>query len=197
MEASKLQKKKNTISKGKLKKNIKNVICRPDQVFWPEIMEDNRLRLENILNKYKVKIPEFKKPHWKELMLIPKENRPKPPKIKKVDGLLFGITECSHAIDKYQCSAIILESAVNPRIIVEPILEKCTLREIPVLCMRDLRKLTLLNFGVKTSCLGLRNECLLDVYNEIITMYTRLKPTDNKEIDRYAKMHIKRIVSKK
>lgn len=113
---------------------------------------------------------------------------------RKVDGLIFGITECSHTIDKDQCSALIIESAVNPRIIVEPILEKCTVKEIPVLCVRDLRKLTLLNFGIKTSCLGLRNECFLDVYNEITAMYTRLKPTDDKET---SKMLIKRIVSKK
>lgn len=32
--ATTLQKKKNTISKGKLKKTIKNVLCRPDPVFW-------------------------------------------------------------------------------------------------------------------------------------------------------------------
>ena len=34
MEAKKLKKKKGTISKGKIKKTIKNVICRPDAPFW-------------------------------------------------------------------------------------------------------------------------------------------------------------------
>lgn len=34
MEAAKLKKTKGTISKGKIKKTIKNVICRPDASFW-------------------------------------------------------------------------------------------------------------------------------------------------------------------
>lgn len=33
MEAATLAKKK-TISKGKVKKSLRNVLCRPDPVFW-------------------------------------------------------------------------------------------------------------------------------------------------------------------
>lgn len=34
MEAATLKKNKTTISKGKIKKTMKNVLCRPDPVFW-------------------------------------------------------------------------------------------------------------------------------------------------------------------
>lgn len=34
MEAKILKKKKTTISKGQIKKTIKNVICKPDQMYW-------------------------------------------------------------------------------------------------------------------------------------------------------------------
>lgn len=34
MEAKTLKKKKTGICKGKVKKTIKNVLCRPDPLFW-------------------------------------------------------------------------------------------------------------------------------------------------------------------
>lgn len=86
---------------------------------------------------------------------------------RKVDGLLFGISECSTAIQESQCAAIIIEATMNPRMIAKPIIEMCKTKNVPFLCMTDLRKLTLANFGIKTSCLGLKNECLPDVENEI------------------------------
>ncbi|XP_075980815.1 uncharacterized protein LOC142979647 [Anticarsia gemmatalis] len=180
MEASTLQKKKNTISKGKLKKSIKNVLCRPDQLFWPEIKENEAKRLEIAIKKYSIKIPEFKKPHWKDLKDIPKEKRPKPPKLEKIEGLFFGISECSTAIQQGHCSAVIIEATVNPQMIVQPVIEMCTSKNITLLCMNHLRKATLANFGVKTTCLGLKKECLTDLQNEILDIskaYPRPKPS--------------------
>ncbi|KAJ8715161.1 hypothetical protein PYW08_005142 [Mythimna loreyi] len=167
-EATTLQKKKNTVNKGKLKKTIKNVLCRPDPVFWPELTEDEGRRLESALKKHKIVVPEFKKPHWKDLKLIPKEKRPKPPKLKKIDGLLLGIRECSDAVQNGECSAIIIEAKVNPRMIVEPIIEMCTTKDVPLLCLNELRKITAANFGVPASCLGIKNNSLLDVRKEIL-----------------------------
>lgn len=170
MEAATLPKKKNTISKGKLKKSIKNVLCRPDPVFWPEITEDEGKRLESTLKKHKIDIPEFKKPHWKTLKQIPKEKRPKPPQLKKVDGLLLGIRECTEAVQNKQCAAIIIEAKINPRMIVQPILEMCRTKDIPVLCLNDLRNVTRINFGVPTSCLGIKCNSLSDVTKVIVEL---------------------------
>lgn len=48
----------------------------------PELTEEEGKRLESALKKHKIAIPEFKKPHWQDLKLIPKDQRPKPPKLK-------------------------------------------------------------------------------------------------------------------
>lgn len=48
----------------------------------PLVSDNQKEILEAALNEYKVKIPQFKKPHWNELKLISKEKRPKPPKLK-------------------------------------------------------------------------------------------------------------------
>lgn len=106
MEATKLKKKKGTINKGKLKKTIKNVICRPDPVSWyelfyirdiklgysfvlykcllhrPTVTEAEENALTSALIKHRINIPDLKKPHWNELKLIPKSERPKPQPIE-------------------------------------------------------------------------------------------------------------------
>lgn len=50
--------------------------------FRPILSNDEKEALDSVLSKLKVHIPEFIKPHWKDLKSIPKEQRPKPPKIE-------------------------------------------------------------------------------------------------------------------
>ncbi|KAI5642052.1 hypothetical protein NE865_05744 [Phthorimaea operculella] len=159
--ASTLQKKK--INKGKLKKTIKNLLSRPDAVFWPAIADDQKEKVDTVLSKYKVPLPDFQKPHWKDLKSLPKEQRPKPPKIEKVEGLYFGISECKDAVQSDQCSGIIIEATVNPRTIVQPVLESCIDKRIPAICFEGLRKTTKSYFGIPTSCLGIKKGSLEDV----------------------------------
>ncbi|KAF9418873.1 hypothetical protein HW555_004393 [Spodoptera exigua] len=167
MEAATLQKKKTTISKGKLKKTIKNVICRPDPLFWPEATEDEGNKLVNMLKKHKINQEPFKKPHWKDLKDLPKEQRPKPPKLKKPEGLLLGVRECTESVHNGECSAIIIEAKINPRLIVQPVVEMCTAKGVPYICLNNLRQVSMVNFGVPTSCLGIKCDCLLDIKKEI------------------------------
>lgn len=103
---------------------------------------------------------------------------------RKVNGLLLGIRECSDAVQNGECSAIIVEAKVNPRMIVQPILEMCTSKEIPLLCLSGLRKITAANFGLPTSCLGIKCNCLLDVRKEIVELeknHARPKQTNQQK----------------
>lgn len=50
--------------------------------FRPSITESEEKELETILDNYKVAIPDFKKPHWKDVKCLPKSERPKQPPIK-------------------------------------------------------------------------------------------------------------------
>ncbi|XP_039756275.1 uncharacterized protein LOC120630971 [Pararge aegeria] len=176
MEAQKLKKKKNAISKGKLKKTIKNVISRPDPVFWPAVTEAEETILQNALEKLRVHIPEFKKPHWNDIKLLPKKERPQPQHIQKVEGLLFGISECYYAVKTQNCSAVIIEANVNPQNIVHPIIEACVSSNISVLCLNDLREYSLTYFGVKTTCLGIKKDYLQDLSDKICETFKNYKP---------------------
>ncbi|KAJ0174558.1 hypothetical protein K1T71_009666 [Dendrolimus kikuchii] len=176
MEAKTLKKKKVTVNKGKLKKTIKNVLCRPDPVFWPVVSMSDVNRLESALSKYKVPVPEFKKPHWDKIKHIPKEKRPKPPTLEKVDGLIFGISECLSSIQKRECSVIIIDSNVNPQTIVQPTLEACIEADLPVVCINNLRKTSSAYFGITTSCLGVKSSCLLELRDEISEVAKKYRP---------------------
>ncbi|KAM3965854.1 uncharacterized protein ACR2FA_000182 [Aphomia sociella] len=167
MEAATLSQKKK-VNKGKLKKTIKNVICRPDPVFWPIVSDEHKKLLTTSLIKYRIPIPEFKKLHWNELKSIPKEKRPKSPKRQKIDGFLFGISECKNALQNNQCSAVILEANVNPKLILQPILDTCIASQIPVICLPDLRKICAEYFAIPTSCLCLKKDCVADFTNEVM-----------------------------
>lgn len=49
--------------------------------YRPEVSDEHGKVLESALEKYKVDIPEYKKPHWKEIKAIPKDQRQKAPRI--------------------------------------------------------------------------------------------------------------------
>lgn len=85
---------------------------------------------------------------------------------RRVHGLIFGISECLSSIKSGDCSSIIIESAVNPRMIVQPILEAC-INEVPVVCMENLRKTCSSNFGISTTCLGVKKDCLTEISNKV------------------------------
>lgn len=179
MEAATLKKKSTGLSKGKLKKTIKNVLCCPDSINWPVVSEENARELSTSLKNYKVEIPEFKKLKWDILKNIPKEERPKPPPIKKPDGLLFGLRHCSGAIESKDCSALMVDSEVNPKSIVQPIIEACITTEVPVICLKNLKELSLSNFGVKTACLGVKQghlEGITEKIRELAKMCPPMKP---------------------
>ncbi|XP_059052703.1 uncharacterized protein LOC131847226 [Achroia grisella] len=182
MEAATLPQKKK-LNKGKLKKTIKNVLCRPDPVFWPIVTDVHKNLVNKALLKNRISISKFKKPHWNELKLIPKEKRPKQPKIKKVDGLLFGISACCNAIQSGECSAVILEAEVNPRIIIQPILDTCCTSKTPVICLSELRKISAECFGIPTSSLGIRKNVLPNLTNEILEIAKCYKFKENISLD--------------
>lgn len=87
---------------------------------------------------------------------------------RKHDGILFGIRECIHAVKVKQCSGVLIESMVNPRIIVQPLLEACNEENIPFLCVQNLRETSQQYFGIPASALGVKSNHLIDISNQII-----------------------------
>lgn len=51
--------------------------------------------------------------------------------------------------------------------IIQPILEACINNQIPVVCLEGLRKTCSLNFGITTTCLGVRKDCLNEISDKV------------------------------
>ncbi|CAH0588954.1 unnamed protein product [Chrysodeixis includens] len=150
-------------------------------VAQTKFFENEAKSLESVLKNHSIDIPVFKKAHWKEIKDVPKDQRPKPPKLKKVEGLLLGIRECSDSVQNGGCSAIVLEANMNPRLIVHPLLEMCSKKQVPYLCLPYLKTISANCFGVPTSCLGIKTDHLLDIKNEIVKLaknYPQPKPSE-------------------
>ncbi|XP_045523381.1 uncharacterized protein LOC123713627 [Pieris brassicae] len=182
MEAAQKLKHKKPISKTKLKKTIKNIVCRPDPINWLLASTEEHLRLETTLQKYRVTLPEFKKPHWNDIKDLPKEKRPRPPPCKRVEGLIFGLSECRESLKNGLCSGILIDADVNPKMLVEPIIEDCCSNLIPFLCLNGLRKTSAVNFGISTCCLGIQKGCLLDIQNDVQIIFNQKYKPEVKNI---------------
>lgn len=83
-------------------------------------------------------------------------------------------------IESGECSAIVIESSVNPRSIVQPILEACSNKKVPALCLNGLRKITTTNFGIRTTCLGIKTNYLPDLKNKVGEIARGYKPPQDK-----------------
>lgn len=101
-----------------------------------------------------------------------------------MNGLIFGLNQCTEVLNAKQCSAIIIESTVNPRTIVQPLIEACISCQVPVVCLTSLKKITSVNFGIPTSCLAVKNGFLQDLRNQIEELAKMHKtPQPQKEKD--------------
>lgn len=87
-----------------------------------------------------------------------------------MEGLIFGISECRTLIKNGESSSIIIESAVNPRTIIQPILEACSNNQVPVVCLEGLKKTCLTNFGIPTTCLGVRKGSLKEISDKVMEL---------------------------
>lgn len=68
-----------------------------------------------------------------------------------------------------------VESTVNPRSIVQPLIEACTMAKVPVVCINDLKTISTSNFGIPTSCLGIKIDCLPDLNSKVLEIAMTFK----------------------
>lgn len=93
-----------------------------------------------------------------------------------MDNLYFGISECYDAIQNKTVSVVIVESLVNPQSIAQPVVDACVKFAIPVVCVKNLRILCKNNFGIQTSCLGVKTGGLLDLSSKVKEISQNYKP---------------------
>lgn len=91
------------------------------------------------------------------------------------------MSECRSSLNVKKISALLVESTINPRTIIQPIIADCALSNIPILCLQGLKNICTNNFGIPTSCLGIQ-ECLKDLVDKIkdISLSSQAKVVNDK-----------------
>ncbi|VEN49061.1 unnamed protein product [Callosobruchus maculatus] len=154
METPVLNKKQQKLSlsakKSRPKETIKNVLSTPYASHWPQISspEDNSTLKEVLeLNLPKIraetaKIPwrelkHLKKPERKELRRQ-KNNEPEVDK-KNYEGLRLGVNAVTKLLETNTAGSVLIAGDVQPRLMVQHIVDMAVLYKIPILVFNQLR----------------------------------------------------------
>lgn len=65
---------------------------------------------------------------------------------------------------------------MNPRAIVQPVIDTCIDSKVAVICINGLRSICASNFGIPTSCLGIKSDSLPDLRSQITEIAKSFKP---------------------
>ncbi|VEN49062.1 unnamed protein product [Callosobruchus maculatus] len=177
METPVLNKKQQKLSlsakKSRPKETIKNVLSTPYASHWPQISspEDNSTLKEVLeLNLPKIraetaKIPwrelkHLKKPERKELRRQ-KNNEPEVDK-KNYEGLRLGVNAVTKLLETNTAGSVLIAGDVQPRLMVQHIVDMAVLYKIPILVFNQLRDVLKSTCGVSSACIGISKNVASD-----------------------------------
>nr|CAH7740046.1 unnamed protein product [Callosobruchus chinensis] len=170
METPVLNKKQQKLSlsakKSRPKETIKNVLSTPYAFYWPQISspEDN-CALKQILesNLPKIRVETAKIP-WRELKHLKKSERKElrhqrttEPEVEKKngEGLKLGVNAVTKLLETNSAGAILIAGDVQPRLMVQHIVDMAVLYKTPILIFSQLRDVLKSCCGVSSSCIGI------------------------------------------
>ncbi|KAL1494068.1 hypothetical protein ABEB36_009725 [Hypothenemus hampei] len=140
--------------KTKTKAVVRNVLASPYSKYWPKITAEEATTLREILTNNLPKIVvSMEKIPWKEYKKISKSKR-KPQNQKndqeliaeKKQGLIFGVNDVTKALEKASVASVLITEDVQPRLMVEHLIEQSVLTLTPILVVPKLREI------LKTVC---------------------------------------------
>ncbi|EFA08514.1 uncharacterized protein LOC103313796 [Tribolium castaneum] len=161
-----------TLSAKKKKKAevIKNVLAKPYQNYWPVLNSEDNFNLREALRKFlprlkhdKVNIP------YKDIKAIPREERkkfrenyPKPPLAPLLvsdsdrKSIVFGINDVSKCLEDRSAACVLVDSDVQPRLLVQHIVDQAVLYNVPVLVAVTMRPFFKVHCGVSGAAVAFK-----------------------------------------
>ncbi|XP_066253915.1 uncharacterized protein [Euwallacea similis] len=156
--------------KIKSKENVRNVLASPYCKYWPVISTEDSDCIHSILSQQLPKlINERVKVPWPELKKIPKCDRKayrnnfidsqSPQLIDKEarEGLILGVNDTTKAIENRLIQSILITDNVQPRLLVEHLIDQCVLMRIPVLVVPQLKSLLKQSCGISSIVIAFTN----------------------------------------
>nr|CAI5858865.1 unnamed protein product [Callosobruchus analis] len=191
----KQQKQSLSAKKSRPKETIKNVLSTPYASYWPQISspEDN-CALKQVLesNLPKIRVETAKIP-WRELKHLKKLERKELRRQKTIgeevdrknyEGLKLGVNAVTKLLESNTAGAVLIAGDVQPRLMVQHIIDIAVLYRTPVLIFSELRVILKSTCGVSSSCLGVSKNMADDsklrlVKQTIETIFEKSPPPVN------------------
>ncbi|XP_076755069.1 uncharacterized protein LOC143425896 [Xylocopa sonorina] len=161
---------KNSLSAKKASaKKVRNVLAQPQDNYWPVVKAQKCTELEEVLKKL---MPAIKRPPhsipWSQLKHMKKEERAK---IKKeallnngnvpnpeiVNSIVLGINAITRSLEKDSVCCVLMDSNVEPHLLVKHVLHMAQNKKVPVLLLPKLKTVTLNTIGFASAACGLKN----------------------------------------
>ncbi|XP_066140513.1 uncharacterized protein [Euwallacea fornicatus] len=156
--------------KIKSKENIRNVLASPYCKYWPVISAEDSEYIHSILLEQLPKLVNNRiKVPWLELKKIPKSDR-KAYRNKYIDGqssqpidkearegLILGVNDTTKAIENRLIQSILITGNVQPRLLVEHLIDNCVLMRIPVLVVPQLKSILKESCGISSIVIAFTN----------------------------------------
>ncbi|KAJ8681015.1 hypothetical protein QAD02_016802 [Eretmocerus hayati] len=149
-------------------KGLKNVLAQPFDNFWPVLKNDHEANLEILLKELLpvLKRSEIKVP-WSKLRKMNKEERSAAKKAIQIEpnesydenavkSVVMGINGVTKLLEKNDVCGILLDATVTPSLLIKHIVAMAQKKDVPVLLIAFLKKLTLDLVGFASASFGLR-----------------------------------------
>ncbi|CAH2017130.1 unnamed protein product [Acanthoscelides obtectus] len=191
----KQQKQSLSAKKSRPKETIKNVLSTPYAAYWPQISspEDNSF-LKQVLetNLPKIRVETAKIP-WRELKHLKKPERREFRRQKtsgqevdkkECEGLKLGVNAVTKLLESNTATAVLIAGDVQPRLMVQHIIDNAVLYKTPILIFAQLRDTLKDRCGVSSACIAisknLPSESKLILVKEVVeTIFMKCPPPIN------------------
>lgn len=107
------------------------------------------------------------------------------------------MTTCAKSVPNGSCDAVLLDANVNPRILVQHVIDACVTAQVPILCLKELKKVTRNYFGFPTCCLGvIKGESSVFELRNTITNVSKSygAPKRAKEVPENTKIEVNELI---
>ncbi|XP_008212584.1 uncharacterized protein LOC100679008 [Nasonia vitripennis] len=183
---SKAQQRKSLSAKKGPIKGLKNVLAQPYENYWPLLKNDEGATLEKLLQRLLpvLKRSESKVP-WSQLRKVKKEERAAARRAAQVNSdsnydevaaksVVFGVNAVTRLLEKDNASCILLDGNVDPSLLVKHVVVMAKNKDIPVILLSFLKRVTLETIGFASAAIGLKKDVKDTADNYFFTLLEKV-----------------------
>ncbi|KAI4481534.1 hypothetical protein M0802_013966 [Mischocyttarus mexicanus] len=166
MEAQVLtkQQQRQSLSGKRTSMKLRNVLAQPSDNYWPVVQNKDEVKLNSILKEL---LPVLRRPPCNKRKRV--ENEPKEeaevskesfPSKDMLSSVVLGVNIVTRSLEKDALCCVLLDSNVEPPLLIKHIVMMAQRKEIPFLLVPSLKVLTFETIGFSTIAFGLKKVVL-------------------------------------